>query len=249
MNWIFKNKDVKLITKLAWPTLVLSGLVGIVLMWIARFYEPITSVTNFHRIGLGANADRSLMWKEQIMVVFYFTHVSSLFAIILGTVIILDLFSDNFKRGLKIMGISNLVITIFLFWSTLAMKTFTHSITPSLFGWVSNSFLHIITPTFGIGVFIIDTFVENNNKKTKFTWKTGWKYTIVPAIWLVLSIILYLSIGMDRVAAVYTFIDLIGFKWYYSLLVIVAVIAIYYGIVNLLMFLMNVKTRKKVSVK
>ncbi len=245
MNLIFTNKETKLISKISWPILVLSGLTGIILMWIARFYYPISSITEFERIGTGANRDLSLMWTEQTMIIFYFTHVSSSVATILGVIMIFGFLGEDWQRRIKLISTANLILMLVLFWATLAIKTFPHSHNTSPFAVTSNMFVHVVTPVIGIIIFGIDSFLLRREDKKKITWKSAWKFVLFPLVWQVLALIIYFSLGMNHASAVYSFVDILGFDlgWYWSIAFMLLISLIYYGIVYLLMFLMNLKTK------
>lgn len=205
-----------------WFSLLIISLIGIITMFISTY--------------IYGSADRTY-WKEAFILFLYFTFISNIFAVVISSLVVFNkipLGNKHIQRS-KVMMVVNLTITSIIFWAVLSGKIASYGPVAM----TSTIIVHTITPTFAIFVFFYEGIKTKILDKDKISPKTTTIINVsMPFIWMVMATVVYLSLGMDKEAAIYSFLDFKG-NWIMSLIIIPSIAITYPALTYLYAWLYN----------
>lgn len=190
---MLKNISTKLSDKRyrLWFSLLIVSAIGVAIMIAAAFID-----------GSYKRPD----WKERTIIWLYFTFMSNVSAIIVSSLVVFGVIRINSKhaqRAKTLMAV-NLTVTSIIFWTVL-VKDIAHYPTLTI---ISTIAVHAITPIFAVFVYFYEaknSIIEDKDKSSPLI--TMMLNTIFPALWLVMAITVYYSMGPDSESAIYGFLD------------------------------------------
>lgn len=184
---------------------------------------------------------RDPAWYEKVILPFYFTFISNVMGVLLPLVKVSPLKKyRKFVRNFEILTSVNLLATMIVYWSTLYTE---HNVKTNI-AWASNGFVHTATPILIIAVTML--FVWLN--KVKIEYKNVYVSTLTLLwflfTWIVVALIVYFALGMNKDGAIYFFLDVAHNSWWKSLLFGIFSPVVYYLLVLGFTILLNRLSKK-----
>jgi len=174
-----------------WTLFFISSITGITLMITFIFVTPSNEFSHHN--------------KERIILWFYFTFQSN----VLGLIISVIRFIENIRgiehkkyHILRLMATTSLVVTFIVYWAYL----FPQNPYSEPFNLIKTLFVHGFTPIMALTTFLYSNIKLKESIKSN-PWKVSLFSSIYPAIWMLVAVIIYFSLGANSDSAIYSFLN------------------------------------------